>query len=197
MPVSNFTPVFNNTLDLVHINITYSVANQPPLMTTPNIFILTLLLGIGCLILSALTKSDMCNDLLGILATPFLLLSAIQAFAVDTVTGVGMASSCVQGVSGSCTITEWSLIENHIIYHYDLLGVVLAIIFLVSLANLYRLWLDYRKITEQEHIGKGPQALDMADDSTENTFDDHRGYAEESRNTNENRRRPGRNNQIR
>jgi hypothetical protein len=107
-----------------------------------------------------------------------------------------MASSCVQGVSGSCTITEWSLIENHIIYHYDLLGVVLAIIFLVSLANLYRLWLDYRKITEQEHIGKGPQALDMADDSTENTFDDRQGYAEESRNTNENRRRPGRGNQV-
>ena len=195
MPVSNFTPVFNNTLDLVHINITYSVANQPPLMTTPNIFILTLLLGIGCLILSALTRSDMCNDLLGILAVPFLFLSAIQAFAVDTVTGVGMASSCVQSVSGSCLSTEWALIESHTIYHYDLLGVVLAIIFLVSLANLYRLWLDYRKITEQEHIGKGPQALDMADDSTTNTFEEKGNYA--NRAPRENMQKSGRNNQGR
>jgi hypothetical protein len=193
MPVSNFTPVFNNTLDLVHINITYQVANQPPLMTTQTIFILMILLGVGLLLLSALTKSDMCNDLSGILAAPFLLLSALQAFAVDTVTGAGMASSCVQSISGSCSITEWSLIESHIIYHYDLLGVVLGVIFLVSLANLYRLWLDYRKITEQEQIGKGPQAMDMGDDSTDNTFDDKRGYAEDGRG----RSKPMRNNQSR
>lgn len=196
MPV-NFTPVFNATADLVHINLTYSVANQPPLMTTQTLFILTILLGLGLLLLSALTKSDMCNDLSGILAVPFLFLSALQAFAVDTVTGTGMAASCVQGVSGACSITEWTFIENHVIYHYDLLGVVMGVIFLISLANLYRLWLDYKKITEQEQIGKGPQAMDMGDDSTDNTFDDRRGYAEGSRNPREKRPENGKGNQSR
>jgi hypothetical protein len=175
---ANFTPVFNATSDIVHINITSYIANQPPLMTTPNMLFFTASLGILLLVISALTHEETCNDLTGILAVPFLFLSAIQAFAVDTVNGVGMAQSCIQGTATACNANEWVLIESHTIYHYDLFGVVMAIILLVSLANLYRLWLDYRKITAQEHIGQGPRALDMNEDAEQNTLDEHRGYAE-------------------
>jgi hypothetical protein len=150
----NFTPIFNNSLDIVHINSTYTYANQPPLMTTPEIFILTIGLGIGLLLLSALSKAETCNDLSGILASIFLFVSAIQAFAVDTITGIGAVSNCLVTTGGVCSLNEWVLMENHTIYHYDLLGVVLGLVFLVSLANLYRLWTDYRRIIRQQEIEK-------------------------------------------
>ena len=148
----NFTQVFNPLVDTVHNNVTYTFANQPPLMTTETIFILTLLLGIGLLVLSTLTKTEMCNDFSGILAAPF---------AVDTVTGTGAVANCIQIVGGSCAATEWVLLENHTIYHYDLLGVLTALLFLTSLVNLYRLWLDHRKITEQEQLHKNVEPEDV------------------------------------
>jgi hypothetical protein len=173
MPL-NFTPVFNSTLDIVHVNLTYQQAVQPPLMTTPEMLFFTASLGVILLVISVATKLEMCSDITGIMALPFLFVSAIQSFAVDTVTGTGVASSCVQSISGSCLSTEWALIESHTIYHYDFFGVIMAILFVISLANLYRLWLDYRKVTQQEHIGKGPSSLN--DDASENTVDDHHGY---------------------
>jgi hypothetical protein len=42
--------------------------------------------------------------------------------------------------------------ENHTIYHYDLLGVILALCFIASIANLYRLWLDYTRVINAKGI---------------------------------------------
>ena len=151
--VSNFTPIFNITQDMVHYNITYTIANQPPGMTTPIVWILCVLLGVGLLLLSALLKEGACMDLSGILSSIFLLISSIQAFAVDTVSAIGVTSSCVLASGGNCSSqTEWVLMESHVIYHYELLGFVLAVVFLISLANLYRIWTDYRRITNQPEI---------------------------------------------
>jgi hypothetical protein len=142
----NFTPIFNATSDLVHVNSTYILSQQPDSMITPDLFLLFICLGIGLMILSCLTTIDACNDLSGILGTIFLFISAISAFNVDVVTGTGVASQCLALTSGVCSQAEWVLLENHTIYHFGWIGIVLGFIFLISLANLYRLWTDYRRV---------------------------------------------------
>lgn len=138
----NFTPAFNAS-EQVHYNVSYIIANQPVQMTTANVWIVFALVGLGLLLLSVLNLEDTCNDLSGILASLFLSISTIQSFAVDTVTGFGVTSILDSGVH------EFVLMESHTIYHYDFWGVALGIMFVISLANLYRLWLDYRRVTDQ------------------------------------------------
>lgn len=99
-----------------------------------------ILLGIGLLVLSALGKLGVMQDLAAILASIFLGVASVGSWAVDTVTGFGVLTSD----------TRYVLMENHTIYHYDLYGYVLGIVFLISLLNLYRLFLDYRRVTKQE-----------------------------------------------
>jgi hypothetical protein len=174
MYMLNFTPIFNTTSDIVHANVSYIMANQPPQMTTPMFEAMFILLGVGFLMLSAILSSDVGNDLSGILASIFLFISTIQAFAVDTVTGTGVTSMCTATTSGICTQSQWVLLENHMIYHYDLMGIVLGILFLVSLANLYRLWTDYKRITGQRNIGatSGINAPSRREQENDNVPDD-------------------------
>ena len=138
MPLLNFTSALG-TSNSIFYNVSYMVANQPPMMTTLPVWITFTLVGLGLLLLSGFTKSESCNDLAGILACPFLLISAIQSFAVDVITGntfVGGTDAPYLGVA----------MQTHTIYHYDLIGVALGIIFIISIANLYRLWLDHNRV---------------------------------------------------
>ena len=139
----NWTPAFNST-EVVHYNVSYIIANQPVQMTTSTVWIVFALVGISLLIISVMNIEETCNDLSGLMATIFLFVSAIQAFAVDTVTGFGVTSVVNPG-----NVNEFVLMENHSIYHYDIWGVALGILFVISMANLYRLWLDYHRITDQ------------------------------------------------
>jgi hypothetical protein len=148
----NYTPVFDATTDLVHSNVSYIFANQPVQMTTPIIYVMCITLGLSFLLISAKGQVDAINDLAGILAVPFLLLATISSYAVDTVNSYGVANQCLNLVSGICQQTEWVLLENHMIYHYDLLGVIMGIIWIISLANLYRLWVDYTRVIEGKQI---------------------------------------------
>jgi len=139
--LSNFTPIFNQTTDLIHVNQTYLNSNLPITVTTPEIELFIVIAGIVLLFLSVLGKDgDLHQDIAGVFATAFLLIGAIYSFGIDTVTGYGMSSQIV----GSQV--EWVLIENHIIYRYDLLGVVLVLAFVISCANLWRLWVSYNKV---------------------------------------------------
>jgi hypothetical protein len=141
MPVINFTPGLGPA-DSVYYNVTYVVANQPPMMTTQTVWIIFALTGIILLLISVSTTSEMSNDLTGVLACPFLLISAIQSFAVDVITGSAFTTGTDNPYLGV-------MVQTHTIYHYDLIGVALGIIFVISLANLYRLWLDYHRVVDQ------------------------------------------------
>ena len=141
--VANFTPAFCVT-EQVHYNVSYIIANQPPNMTTAVVFIVFGMVGLGLLLLSVMNIDPVCNDLSGVLASLFLSITTVQAFAVDTVTGFG-----VTGVVNPGNVNEFVLMENHTIYHYDFWGVAFGILFIISMANLYRLWLDSRRVTDQ------------------------------------------------
>jgi len=142
--LSNFTPVFNNTADLAHVNITYTVSQLGITSAPINTWYLFILLGVGLLLLSCVGESAIYQDLAGVLSSGFLLISAIWSFSLDVITGSGMSSQIVNG------IPEWTYIESHVIYHIDLAGFFLTVIFLLSLGNLYRLWLDYHKVVSPD-----------------------------------------------
>ena len=123
-------------------NVSYMYAPDPsPLMATPEVFFFCLITGIVLLLVSVFLPLSLCSDLAAVISSGFLFLSSIYAWAVDTVTAFG-ATSTITG--------EPFLMENHIIYHYNFLGVLSAILLVFSFANWYRIWLDYKRITEQE-----------------------------------------------
>ncbi len=137
----NYSKFFNSN-DIAHYNTSYLIANQPVNRTTEYVWIIFALLGIGMLIMSTLDVDRVTKDLTSIFASLFLFVSTIQAFSVDTLTGYGVTGLNDNGVH------EFVLMENHIIYHYDFLGVTLGICFIVAIANQFRLWLEYRRIEE-------------------------------------------------
>lgn len=146
----NYTPIFDSIGDQAHVNISYMTANQPPLMTTQWVWVIFAICGVLLLIYSIKHHKDMEGDLCGILAAIVCLISALQSFAVDTVTGYGVASLCeTMTPSGVCTVQEWTLMESHQVYHYDLWGYVLGVIFIICLANLFLLWLRHNRVTGQ------------------------------------------------
>jgi hypothetical protein len=130
-------PFLNLSTGSFVYNQSYIYAAQPPYMTTLPVFIIFALLGVGLLLFSRHSQEPTCKDLSGIMATPILLISAIQAFNVDVLNDILVANGT-------------TIFESHTVYHYDLLGVVLILFFIISCANLYLLWLDYNRVVPGE-----------------------------------------------
>jgi hypothetical protein len=149
MPFLNYTSAFGN-FSSVYTNVSSTIANQPPQMTTQTVWLFFVAASLILLIVSRLKIEETARDLCGVIASIFLLISAIQAFAVDTISGVSVVYQENTFIA--------TVMETHTIYHYDLIGVVLGVIFVFSLANLYLLWLDSKKPMEQEQVRKnGPR----------------------------------------
>lgn len=164
-----FTPIFNTSVDSATYNISYMYASgQSPLMAPPEVFFFCLIAGIILLLVSAFLPLSVCSDLAAAISSGFLLLSSIYAWAVDTVTAYG-AVALVVSTAGAAEETKAVLMENHVIYHYDLLGYFSAILLVISFLNLYRLWLDYKRITEQEQqsVEKMPREVEGMKDVRE------------------------------
>jgi hypothetical protein len=142
----NFTPTINPLLTSAHYNVSQMVANQPLQMTTPIPWITFSIFGMLLLVYSVKHHEDMEGDLCGVLAWIFLLVSAWQSFMVDTVTNIGVAGVATTGSPS----TIFMAMESHQIYHYDLWGYVFGLVFLLSCANLFLLWLRYTRITNQK-----------------------------------------------
>lgn len=135
----NFTPYFNST-ELVHINSSYIQANHPPQQTILTVWLFFVALGFALLLISVWTSEPRAKDLTGVLATPIFLISAIQSFSVDEVTGYGVTNNA----------NEYVMLENHTLHNFDFWGVFLAICFVICLLNLYLLWLDHKRVVNQE-----------------------------------------------
>ena len=138
-PVAAFDTAFNGN-ELVHYNQSYLISTRNVNSVPDTVWIVTVLLGIGVLILSTIGDNYVALDLYSIFASLFFLLGAYWAFAVDTVTGYGTV--LVNTTSGR----EYVTLINHTIYHYDLWGVMCGILFIIALANQWRLWLDWKRV---------------------------------------------------
>lgn len=144
MPYLNLTQLAS-TSNAFFFNTSYNIAAQPVGMTTPLVWITFSIFGILLLLFSRSTAEPTCRDLAGVISSILLLISAIQSFAVDTITGIATAGGTDAPVLGA-------MVELHTVYHYDLIGLALGIVWVISIANLYLLWLDHNRITEQERI---------------------------------------------
>lgn len=142
MPFLNFTTSLG-TSNSVYYNTSYIIANQPPGMTTPTVWMFFIAIGISALLISRISTEPTAKDLAGIIAAPILLVSAIQAFAVDVVTGTVYTAGTDAPYLGA-------ILQTHTIYHYDLMAVVLGILFIISLANLYLLWVEPKRLVAEE-----------------------------------------------
>jgi len=114
-------------------------------MITPFIWGLLIVIGIALLVLSTIGQAgSLHQDLCGGLSWIIIFIAAACSWSVDTVTGYGVVAD--DGF--------YALLENHTIYHYDAVGILLVLIWVGCWINLFRLWLDYRRISKQEELMK-------------------------------------------
>jgi hypothetical protein len=159
MPFLNLTPSIGSSNQIL-VNVSYMLANQSPFMTTHTVWLVFILTGISLMLLSAVWRERLVfNDLSGAMASGFLLLSALQSFSVDVVTGSRF-------VTGTDVPVMGVIVETHTIYHYELWGVLLAVLFVISLANLYRIWLDHKRVAAELQAEEARERMRPTSDET-------------------------------
>jgi len=158
----NFSPVieYNNTQNIyglpsaeyVHYNISFVRDDN---VSTPFIFWLFMAVtGLALLIASFILTPERGSELVALIAPYPLLATAWQSLAIDTMNGYGVTSNTVWIGDGSPisqtdiipNINEYVLLENHVIHTEVLLAILFLILFITSLLNIYRLYLNSKTI---------------------------------------------------
>lgn len=147
MPFLNLSTALGD-YNSVAVNTSYTIANQPPQMTTQTVWLFFIAMSFILLIASRLDIESTAKDLSGVISWIFLLISAIQSFAVDVTNGTAVMAGTTSPYLGA-------IIETHTIYHYDLIGVGLALCWVFATANLYLLWLDHDRVMDQKDNSDG------------------------------------------
>ncbi|MDD3019797.1 MAG: hypothetical protein PHX61_02300 [Alphaproteobacteria bacterium] len=127
----NFTPQFNTTEDVVHYNVTSHIDQSN---TTPiEIWASSALLGLILFCLTMKTRKESAelegDAILSVLAWIPIGYTAYTSFAVDRITAYGVTG----------TLNNYVLMENHVIYHFDVIGVLYVIFFFAAIINTYRI----------------------------------------------------------
>lgn len=128
---ANFTPEISG--EDVHYNITTRFDTGK---TTPfDIWILAAILGVILFFWTISgtekTQSDLERDaVISVLAWIPIGFTALTSFAVERITSAGTATTATSGIV---------LLENHVIYHFDVIGYLYAILFLIAIVNTIRI----------------------------------------------------------
>jgi len=126
-----FQQGFTNDSSQVRINTSTSFYNYPA--TNLVIWIISGFLGLGLFLLSlrtAQTKSGIeINTVISVLAWIPIAFCGYASFAVDRMSSYGVTSQ--QG--------EYVLLENHIIYSFPVIGIVMFVFLVVAIVNTLRL----------------------------------------------------------
>lgn len=120
----NFTPVFDPIADSVHYNQTYTrdQTGYTPLW----VFLTFAVITVSLLVIAYRFRDEMA----GMLAIIFSIVSALASRSVDVVTGYGATSG-----------NSYVMLEQHVIYNFDMLTMIFAICFILSILNLYYIYL--------------------------------------------------------
>jgi hypothetical protein len=146
---ANYTQVFSTTADTVTVNQSYVIAKTT---ATPWWFFGGfVILAFGCLFSSYVLSQKQRADLFGYTAPLPFLISALMCTGVsgiEMVTGYGVASSIA-----NCEpiISVFVLLENHTIYINDMVAMFLFIMFIISLINCYRVYMEHELF--QQSVG--------------------------------------------
>lgn len=133
----NFTRIIPSS-DLTIINQSFAYNGSPH--TPLPFFLLMFLTGLAFLGLSVYLKPEQCNDLFAYIAPVPLFFSAIMSLGIDVHTSSGISTI----MSG--TLTKYVLIENHTIYSIFLLTVFIAILIIISIANIVRVQRQHKML---------------------------------------------------
>jgi hypothetical protein len=123
---------FNMSSDSVVYNQTSIVQNDGG--TPWWVWVLTAAVGIGLFVYSLIFGKAQMNDIAAILSLPFLLLASWQSFAVEAVTSYGASGFASE------TMNRHVVMELTSVYHFDFLGFVFFIWFILGIANVYRIY---------------------------------------------------------
>jgi hypothetical protein len=133
----NYTPVFNVT-SIVHQNQTF--VNDKTGATPMPVWIGSVAMGIILLMISCVIPFPRGEEgLVSIMAWFPIGYSVFTAFKIDTVTGYGVTSYA----------GEFVLMEQHMIYHFDMIAMVLLVLFGFAIGNTYRIWVTQKKAAEK------------------------------------------------
>ena len=148
---TNYTPIFDTTTSTVHVNQSYKLSdsNSTPWWMWGGFVILAFVCMFGSFVLSQKQRAD----LFGYIAPLPFLISALMCTGlsgVEMVTGYGVASSIL-----NCEpiISVYVLLENHTIYINNMVAIFLFIMFVVSLINCYRVYMEHELF--QQSVGGG------------------------------------------
>ena len=127
----NFTPQFNTTEDVVHYNVTSHIDQSN---TTPiELWAVSALLGLLLFCLTLKTRKESAelegDAIVSVLAWIPIGYTAYTSFAVDRITAYGVTG----------TLNNYVLMENHVIYHFDVIGVLYLIFLFAGIINTYRI----------------------------------------------------------
>jgi hypothetical protein len=135
----NFTPEFN-TSESVHINQTYVLDRglAIPLI----IWAAAIILGVSLTLLSFWHYPQGVEGLISILAWFPLGFAAFTAFAVDVSTTYGATAS-----NGA-----FVLLEQHTIYSFPQIAVILLVADVFAIGNSYRIWATQKRADEDSRL---------------------------------------------
>jgi hypothetical protein len=77
-------------------------------------------------------------------------------FLISTLSCTGLSGIETHGASGmigTSTVNEYIILENHIIYINDLLAMFLFIMFIISVVNCFRVYMEHNLF--QQSVGAG------------------------------------------
>ncbi len=121
------------TGDSVHYNVTTRIddSNATPF----DIWLLAAILGVvlffWTIIGAQKTQGDLERDaVVSVLAWIPIGFTAYTSFAVERITSAGSATTTASGIV---------LLENHVIYHFDTIGIIYGILFVIAIVNTIRI----------------------------------------------------------
>lgn len=133
----DFTPVIG---DPTHYNLSYSWATNA---ATPfPLWLFVAMLGLTLLFASFVLKPDQGNDVCALIAPFPILIATVQSLSIDITGGAGVAA-----LSNGAANT-WVLLENHIIYSPIWISLFFGVIFIVSILNIYRVYVNAKALKE-------------------------------------------------
>jgi hypothetical protein len=141
---ANFTPVIDpvGDNDITHYNITSHMDDGK---TTPvEVWAIAAILGL-ILFLYSLPPKGTTPELehsiiVSVIAWIPIGFTAYTSFAVDRITSFGVTSQIEsQAANGAINTHEFVLMENHVIYHFDVIGIIYIVFLAGAIINTVRL----------------------------------------------------------
>jgi hypothetical protein len=148
----NFTPAFDSD-DQVHYNVSSHIdtSGATPFEVWGVAALAGLVLFFISLKVSTSTAEIERDALISVISWIPLAFTAYTSFAVDRITFYGAAGLVEsQAANGAIQFHEYTLLENHVIYHFDVIGILFAILFVIAIINTIRILAIHKSLRLQQ-----------------------------------------------